>query len=36
MMVRLEDLMGKFNSWTEGASQAVKEGGQITRSLWKN
>jgi hypothetical protein len=36
MMVRLEDLMGKFNSWTEGASQAVKEGGQITRSLWKS
>jgi chromosome segregation ATPase len=35
MMVQLEDIMGKYNSWSQGAAQAVKDGAQLTQSLWK-
>jgi hypothetical protein len=34
-MVQLEDLMGKYNSWSQGASQAINDGNQLTHSLWK-
>jgi hypothetical protein len=32
-MVRLEDYMGKYNSWSQGASKALSDGAQMTQSL---
>jgi hypothetical protein len=34
-MVQLEDFMGKYDSFTQGASQIVSSGGDFARSLWK-
>jgi hypothetical protein len=32
-MVRLEDYMGKYNSWSQGASKALADSAQLTQSL---
>jgi hypothetical protein len=32
-MVQLEDLMGKYNSWSQGASKTISDGNQLLQSL---
>jgi hypothetical protein len=32
-MVQLEDLMGKYNAWTQGASKTISDGNQLLQSI---
>jgi len=32
-MVQLEDLMGKYNSWSQGASKTISDGSQLMQSI---
>jgi hypothetical protein len=32
-MVQLEDLMGKYNSWSQGASKTISDGNQLMQSI---
>ncbi|MDR3300736.1 MAG: hypothetical protein LBU43_12280 [Candidatus Accumulibacter sp.] len=32
-MVQLEDLMGKYNSWSQGASKSISDGNQLMQSI---
>jgi hypothetical protein len=32
-MVQLEDLMGKYNAWTQGASKTISDGNQLLQAI---
>ncbi|MDR3073810.1 MAG: hypothetical protein LBV01_03665 [Deltaproteobacteria bacterium] len=32
-MVQLEDLMGKYNAWSQGASKTISDGNQVLQAL---